>query len=129
MGGSLSTLAPPVAIMHSAQVLLDAGAGVDAYDRGYNTALIKATQLEHHEVIQALLDAGAFAGHTNLRHQTALFFAVEHDDAESVVTLLRYRASITEGFQQDGSAIYHCARWGNASLLGRCSKWIEFLST
>ena len=62
--------------------LLEEGAGVDAKDKNGNTALHKATQNQHPDIVQLLLDSGADSDIRNGDGQTPLSLAKSEDIIE-----------------------------------------------
>ncbi len=70
------------------QLLLDAGADVNATDDDGETALIAAARGGHTEAAQILLDAGADVNATDIQEQTALITAAQWGHTETVQALL-----------------------------------------
>lgn len=100
------------------QVLLDAGADVDAQDTESCTALMIAVLISRYNIVDILLNKGASVHLTNNRHHSALTIAVMQEQTRSVESLLRHEASIHVGFPIWGSAIFLCSLLGNLKLIG-----------
>ncbi len=80
--------------VESVEVLLDAGADTEAVDSGGNTALMRATEAGHEDVVELLLDADAEQV-ANEDGDTPLTRAVEREDIVLIEVLLDAGGDLT----------------------------------
>ncbi len=76
--------------------LLDAGASIDAVDKGGYTAMMLAASNNHAATVELLIERGAMIDHReDTEGLTALIWAAKQGHAKTVETLLRHRADRT----------------------------------
>ena len=90
------------------QLLLDAGATVDAPDEEGVTALLVSASAGHSKVVKALIAAGADINSTDADGMSALFMAAENSDRATVKLLLDAGADATI-LDNEGSSCLHAA--------------------
>jgi ankyrin repeat protein len=99
------------------ELLIDAGADVNAQGGSNNTALIAAASKEHVDVVTLLIKHGADLNISSRSHGSSLYQAAAAGDTKMVITLLGAGADINEIGVSDGTPLYAAAESGSIPLV------------
>lgn len=98
-GMSLLAMASSRPSEHIVQLLLNAGADVDAHDESYGTAIFQASLWGYHTVVAKLLQRAANPGVRDPRGRTPLYQAIMSNHIEVVLVLIAHGANVTDSYQ------------------------------
>jgi ankyrin repeat protein len=104
-----------VSLTHTA---LLRGDDPDAIDEDGHTALMRAAQYDHPEVMRLLLNGHATANRTDHEGKTALFWAAEQGDPLSIDVLIKGGANVDKD-AKGVTPLMAAARTGNADVAAR----------
>lgn len=99
------------------QVLLQAGAEVDAADSSGWTPLLRAARRGHVEVMNGLLAAGADINATDRLGWTSLLRAARNGDLEAVNSLLKAGTHVDAQNSEGNTALMLASVWGQVEVV------------
>ncbi len=102
---------------NTVEMLLRAGADVNAVNKEHRSSLLLATMHGNTDVVKALLQAGADANHADRRQRTSLIYASETGRKEMVRLLLDAGCNVNAADENQMTSLMLANRYGHHKII------------